>query len=270
MATTLINTTLIVAYSIVSLLHLAGLLLLWKAKKSLLNQRILTMNIAAIEMFYCLEMVVLFSTFPYLKTNVALDYILHFFTVLLYIEIRLTMLHIILDRFLEIFINIKYPIYMTHKQLLIIMASLWSISVACASISVILQAKQFHLKMALILDIVILLCSVTTYGYFFTTVFKMKRLDSSLSGESRTNRVNLLIRKFKLPCYIVLTYICFNLASTTFITYDHYIPKGERDPIIKVLANTAMILGFISDSLIYIFANKNVRTLICTLCRKRN
>ena len=159
---------------------------------------------------------------------------------------------------------------MTKKKVLLMMASLWTVSGVCASISIILKAATFHLKVSLVLDILILFCAATTYGYFFRTVFKMKRLDSSLPGESRTSRARLLIKKFKLPCYIVFTYICFNLASTTLITYDHYIPKEKRNPIIKVLARTAIILGLISDATIYIFANKIVRTLLCSLCRKRD
>ena len=274
MAETLKDQPFILPYAFVSLFHVAGLSLLCKAKRRFPNQRILTMNLAATEMFWCLNMVVLFSTIQYLRSKPVLDYFLHFFTVLLYVELRLTMLHTIIDRFLEIHTTIKYPHYMTKKKVKIIMASLWLVSGVCASISLILKSEghraNFHLMLSLVLDILIFFGAAATYGYFFRTVFKLKKLESSLPVESRTTSASLLIKKFAMSCYIVFTYICFNLASTALITYNHYTPREERNSIILELAHTAIILGFVSDVTIYIFANKNVRVLICSLCRKRD
>ena len=57
------------------------------------------------------------------------------FTVLFYTEIRFLILHLIFDRFLEIYTNIKYPVYMPLRKVALLVVTHWSISAVCGIIN---------------------------------------------------------------------------------------------------------------------------------------
>ena len=130
----------IAAYSLVAILHFVGFLLLLKAKTNIPNQTLLMRNLAVVEILFCLYAVISFSVDIGAKDHGRLtrEYFDAFFYCLFSVELRLSMLHTIMDRFIEIFLNIKYPLYMTHKRMLSLVAIHWSVSGACAIIITVL------------------------------------------------------------------------------------------------------------------------------------
>ena len=108
-------TIFIAMYSSVAIIHLIGILLLCKAKHSLPNQRLLTMNLAIAEMVTCLITAVFYAVLP---SYDQIEYkVVLLFLAIAFVEVRLTMLHIIFDRFLEIYTNNRYPVIMTHRNI---------------------------------------------------------------------------------------------------------------------------------------------------------
>ena len=267
----------IVVYSIVGILHFIGLILLSLSKSDLPNQRLLMINLAVAEISFCLTRVV--SCSVELREDASEDLIEHildeFCTTLFAIEIRLTMLHVIFDRFLEIITNIKYPMYMTHKRMLMVIVIHWLISLGSATTSFSLRSissrrMQFTFFMKLILDVIILISAIATYLYFYKIVCKVRATEARTAGQPEESGITLLLTKFKLPCYIILTYICFNLASTILLVTSRYMSSDKQKEILFEFSHVPMMIGIFSDAILYVFANKNVRDLLWHVFRKRS
>ena len=108
-----VDTLIIVVYVPPVVLHAFGLLLLYRAKGDLPNQRITTMNLATAEMFNCILRVVINSI---LKSGISSigtmtdNYYYNLVDIFIFASIKLILIHIIVDRFLYVWLNIKYPI----------------------------------------------------------------------------------------------------------------------------------------------------------------
>ena len=260
-------------YSLVAIIHLIGLLLLYKAKKELPNQRLLVMNLATAEMFNCMAIfgVNVIRLVKHGPINVFVPIVFTFF----FTEIRFTMLHIIFDRFLEIYTNIRYPVIMTNKTMKILFVGHWIVSILFATIIYLLEVLEsystsmiFAFFSYLILDIIILISFLVTYSYFYLKVKKIRSLESNSVNRPPQNRQRPLFKKFKLPCYIVLTYICFNMTSTILMTYSRYEKNAWLSEMLWNIADVPIVAGFTSDAAIYVLANKNVRKLLIALFRR--
>ena len=268
---------LLVLYSILALLHFFGFLLLCKAKIEIQNQRLLTKNLAIVELLFCLTMMLFHSAKIDENKDWTIQCLNTFFAALSFTEIRMTILHLIADRFLQIFTNIKYTLYMTHEKVLVIMAVHWFTSLVCAIISLSLKVLDaFHGKwifqglFCLALDVIILISAKVTYIYFFMTVRKIKQLHANVTGQPRESRVELLKKNFKLPCYIVMTYILFNLSSTIILAFGEDANDQAHHYLLIGISQFFMILGFASDVCIYVFANGKVRILLRSMFKKSN
>ena len=262
----------IASYSTVAILHFLGFLLLCKSKHDLPNQRLLTKNLALVELLFCMNMVTFYSVEISVHSTLTTKCLFVFFTALFFIEIRLTMLHIIFDRFLEIFTNIKYPLYMNHKKIMSLLAMHWFGSAVYAIISSVVRLLGIfqgqwpvQIFFCLILDIIILISAITTYLYFYTKVQKIQRLETSILDPPEDSAMTFLIGKFKQPCYIVLSYIFFNLTSTVMLTCSLHVHSRRQYEILQHFSHVPIIVGCISDASIYVFANRNVRKLLWTM-----
>ena len=161
---------------------------------------------------------------------------------------------------------------MSHKKVQSIMAVHWSSSFLCATISFTLywfeifnRQRQFTFFLSLSLDTIILISAITNFMYFFMTVKKINGQEASVAG--KLGAVNLLMTKFKIPCLIVLTYILFNLTSTVMLTSAKY--EGRKFHLLEVYSHVPIMIGILSDSCIYVFANSNVRELLCSIFKGR-
>ena len=190
-------------YSLVGTIHLIGLLLLYKAKNCLPNQRLLTMNLAIAEMVICWGSVAQFNLTP---VHDQIGFIIYYaFGIMFLIEIRLTMLHIIFDRFLEIYMNIKYPLIMTHRNITVLVGAHWTLSVIWTIIEFTLNvvsghmiSRMFAFFSCLILDIIILISFLVTYSYFYSRVKKIRHLESNSVSQCTQNRQRSLFKKFNI------------------------------------------------------------------------
>ena len=266
----------LVGYSITGIVHFIGLLLLYKSKTNLKNQRLLIMNLACIEMLLCLSMSTLLSSkwTKVMDRNIA-SHVNAFLNTFFFTEMRVAMIHIIFDRFFYIYTNIKYPVYMTRYKMLLIVAMHWSISLLCAIVGFSLYVVgafsghlQFTFFLSLALDITILISSIITYVYFYKMVQKIKEQEASVPVKARPSKIALLTSKFKIPCLIVLTYILFNLTSIIMLTISKYVQYGRKFHLLEAFSHVPIIIGIISDACIYVFGNSNVRKLLCSLSKK--
>ena len=108
-------------------------------------------------------------------------------------------------------------------------------------------------------DLAILISAITTYVYCYKTVRKIRILMATTEGQPQAGGLHLLFNKFKQPCYIVVTYICFNLTSSIIQTSVNYIKDTKQEEILFIFFDVLLLVGFSSDAFIYVFSNKNVQ-----------
>ena len=267
----------IVGGSLVAVLHCMGLILLYKCKSDLPNQRLLIINLAVVEMFTGI-----FATMYFVLTitghhtsNVRLAE--RFLLTLSTTRVRFTVLHIILDRFLEIYLSVKYPIMMTLNKMMVLNSCLWLLSVVFAIINTVLMhlnglavTMKFVGFVLFILDIVIIVAASSTYIYFYVKVKEIRTLERSANGEPSKAGFSLVAKKFKVPCYIVLTYILFNFTSSILAVISEYVKTGKGLEVMDHISVTLDIVAYTSDAFIYVFMNKDIRLLLRTTCCAKN
>ena len=246
-------------YGLTVVLHTIGLFLLYKARGNLPNQRLVTMNLAAAELLYCLWAIIKDTVNPKSLPVVV------FFDIFLYINIRSVIWHIIVDRFLDIWLNLKYDIYITKKVLTIIFFMQWAIGVTISmtfvllfEFKIILPSKGTRKLICFIylsFDIFIIITAISTFTYIFMTVRSIKQ--KSIKRQNKSGVLDVWL-KLKIPSLMVLTFIVFNVNSTIMkLIYALYEKDNLVDP-----ATFVDICGWLSDSIIYILLQRRIRILL--------
>ena len=265
-----------------TLLHGFGVVLLYRARGGLPNQRMITLNLAVVEMLYCLfasihsSMMVLGLPFTW-----KYYYVIYIFSLaLFFVTTRFAIIHIIVDRFLDIWLNIKYPVYVKKKNLTIVIIFQWTLGIFLTVTSIIFvtfkrnpfKFQYMGLCVRLIIDVTIIFSAIITFAYLFSKVKSAVLQTSSQQGKKM--RVHSVWFKMKIPLLMVTTFIAFNTSSTIlfFLNYKrHGLPYGlvTYQPFIIL-----DICGWCSDACIYIFLQKRVRRLLTcspnSNWRKRN
>ena len=108
-----------------------------------------------------------------------------------------------------------------------------------------------------------------TYIYFYRTVRKIRRLESIAATQPQESGLNLLISKFTPPCYVVFTYTSFNLSSTVMMTASLLVENEKQSEFLFTFSLVPTLTGFASDAAIYVYVNREVRKLLCSVCRSR-
>ena len=251
---------------------MVGIVLLYKSKgEELQNQRIITLNLAVAEMLYCLLNVI--NSFVYLLESsvpFAFSVTMHCIFAALFCIIRFAYLHIIVDRFLDIRLNIKYPLYMSSKKMKVIITSQWifgfTITVTIMLLTFFNVSKQGTASTAsFYLDIIILIVAVSNFIYLFVKVKSIANEDTRQGREQ--NRTRNIWFRFKVPVLMILTFIVFNVSAGIWYYLDPKVVEDEKN-----YAHTLLrIFGWSSDAVIYIFLQKRVRgMLVLNCCRGAN
>ena len=262
----------IAGYALALVLHSVGFILLYKAKGSLPNQRIVTMNLAAAEILHCFwqilqHIMILTNSFLWIKKEAfeAL-YIIIFLNQFLYLNIGLIFILIIIDRFLYIWLNIKYTVYITKTKLAIAILAQWTLAAVASLIPVFLLRYRVIdgstymtniLIFELATDIFIVSIALLTFTYLF---LKVKSITQQTNNQrSHIGALNIWA-KLKVPGLMVITFITFNISST-ILKYIYFSLQGT--PLtVDILVTVLQIIGWCSDAIIYLLVQKRVRRLV--------
>ena len=256
----------LIGYSSVCCFHSLGLYLLLKTKSDLPNQKLITTNLAVSEILVsAFKFSVDIVEFLGIKSE-TWSYCIVFFNIVFFTGFRLIVLHIVLDRFMDIYLNIMYPIYFKARTLKIIALSCWVLCLILALIGMLLI--KFKIKtnttrgpissMILVtMDIGITFAATATYLYFYK---KVRRISSSTAKVAplKTRR-RKISSKFKVPGLMVLSYILFNVSGSIMRLLGMY-----QVPLIFDM------LGWASDGVIYVFMQRRVRRTLLRLFWKKS
>ena len=269
----------IVGYTLLAVLHGVGIVLLYKAKRDLPNQRVITLNLAVAEFLFCVSRAILYILVLIGLQKILPYVILNFPSFIFFLAIRFAIFHIIVDRFLNIWLNIKYPILINTKSLIKAIICQWILSSFLSAVlgsAMMLQAISSKiLKFTrLAIDIIIVVAAGLTFVYLFMRVKNVVYGQTTVQRQQNRSRPSRPSRRIwlnlKIPILMVSTYMIFNTSSSVLWFYLYNIENPKFNPIPTYYTSPLVLdlCGWCSDGIIYIFLQKRVRHLLVSSFRK--
>ena len=266
-----------VGYSLGALLHFVGLVLLCKVKTKFVNQRMITVHLAVTEMLNCLVQASVVVTGLAKYQVYELYVVFQFFIVFSIMNSKLIMMYVTLDRLLDILLHMKYTLYFTKRRVMMILSVLWCVSITTGiTASILIQDvrnREIRIRINEIrnylfftLDMFITLNAVITYTCLYMKVRKALHNTHTPAGQNG-GRQNPLA-KFVVPCVLVSTYIVFNVTGSTLKMIQYLNPKNREMIILVFISGLLIMVGWMSDAFVYIFAQRDVRLYLISLVRK--
>ena len=259
--------------ALTALFHMIGVVVL-VFLRSHLNHILIIMNLAIGEMVFCLTYTAL-STFM-----TELFFVVP--TVFSMLAIRLFMLILLADRFLEIYLNITYPITITRKKVFRLTCLVWVVSISYSLTQAMIvpftetksplvvriaRCYYYHTYVLVFLDIIFAICAVITYSYFYYKIKVNISKDCAQRG-SKTHKTKRATNfNFRIPFVIVGTYLAFNITSSIVFQYRKYkwriVSEGHCASCLMLLDLTfyLQIGGYLCDAVVYIAMQKDVKKL---------
>ena len=250
--------------------YVVGIVVLIKLKRSG-NQTLIIMNLAVIELIQCLnfasEWVV--TEIPHMSLKVFFD-----------LAIRMFMLMLLADRFLEILLNIRYPLIIPREKVLKCLCLIWIFGglyglgqgLFSTFSGAIGRSWYIHNYIVIVVDIIFTISSIITYTYFCFKIeagrLNILRRDGMRGRRSR--RFN-----YKIPFMIIGTFLLFNVTSDILYQVHMYKKKNAFGgiclscPLLLGLASHIQMCGYLSDAIVYIAMQQNVRKFIRILIMPR-
>ena len=257
----------IAGYFLAAVLHVVGLLLLYRAKLQMKNQKMIIMNLSVSEMLFCF-----FKFLHYLHILFLSSSIFYFVTVgittISFCAVRLAIFHFIIDRFLGVWLNLKYPLYFSKKILIIIIVTQWIlgfifVAVLFTLISLTIIGWYTVVIIRLSMDVIIIISALLTFPYLFLKVRNTIQVNNNT--QRRPYRLLYALLKIKVLLLMVITFAAFNTSSTVI-----WFRASSRNIPLSYVFQVLDICGWASDALIYVFLQKRVRQLLFSSCRKGN
>ena len=173
---------------------------------------------------------------------------------------------ITIDRFLEIYLNIKYNILCSSKKTKTVL-------IIAIVISFLLLVPAFQVKKETLISFGILFCypilevffiilASVTYLYIFKQVLRHRK--STMKVQKQLRRNNRVINhmhfgnrfKFFVPSLIIITFIFFMFVPNIISLFIH---KGFVKPEVQGIVFILIPIGLVADPVIYIFNLKEIR-----------
>ena len=186
----------------------------------------------------------------------------------------LAMIYMTVDRFLEVRLNIIYPVYWKYGYTKILLVSTW---VFCGILSLVVLLIELPSRRRIrwiifvffypIIESVFWLLSSSVYIYIFV---KLKQNSCHIYKKQTGIMKRRKKRHFYVPALIVLSFVLFILIPDTVITV--YMLRNTRLPgPLQTYVYCSYMIGFSCDAVVYIFFSPLVRsklTLFGHCCQK--
>ena len=116
------------------------------------------------------------------------------------------------------------------------------------------------------LDVFNAMSAIIVHVYIFIKVWNIAKTEFiHLPKVSQERAKKMMLLKLLVPCLIIASYVLFNVTAVAIIVIVTHIKDGMT--IFHVVAHLLIILGWISDSFIYVFAQRNIRKRLLRMCR---
>ncbi|XP_057298450.1 octopamine receptor beta-2R-like [Hydractinia symbiolongicarpus] len=271
------------------ILHLFGIYLLWNHNADTTqNQKVLLLNLSVSELI--VSSLILFENVTTILKGYKMTEVVHLLYLSFIFSHMLSMFALTIDRFAQVYLNVKYPLYWSKKKTVYLMAAIW---ISCVIVAFILLTYLFTESGQVVEEIdfifntyinttvciLFVLTATFTYAYIMGKLLKKEALYShqafseshpsavannvtSYSGSTlpvKTKRVlkNRATERLLLPTLLVATFIVFVVVPDFLylLMIKGVLPWSN---IAHQMTFLLFIMGLVSDALIYILLSTTV------------
>ena len=262
------------------IIHSIGLYLLQCLHKSNEEdvQYIYIINLSAVEIFgnvlwFLVDLLNLIKVFIpptslMIKAHAYLSFVICTVFLLVY---YLSMVFIAIDKLLEIWLNIKYPLYWNAKKAKYLITGTWILGCFfCFSIIIAYNFGGFKYQIPFVkyvyptFDLLCIFIVVTCFSYIFH-IYKKAQTNSPYRVRASTHRTSVfyifLKSRFYTVFLLIFTFLIFVIIPDLIYLFNIIRNNG----ILKSPTGTLLILyhiSFLSDAWIYIFLQPAIRRLL--------
>ncbi len=259
------------------LLHSLGIYLLAVHNRNTSNQAILLINMSATEIVLS-TIVILIRLMRVLCISTALE-IFDSIELGICVGFYCAMFFIVIERFIGVIFPLKHRVLVTKRHIKIALTFAWSISMITGITGIVLALTGqykivviFKWYFFVLADSALVLAFIVTYGktlFLITQRMQTIILTGQTNSQRRKNQIFRSHKRFfKVAGLIIFTYIIFMFTPDVILAF---FPVGND---VRKHLRTLYYCGYISDPLVYIFLQpelrKMLKDLFCSrICRQR-
>ena len=253
-------------YAIAVSLHSFAIYLLSKLPKRR-NQDVIFFNISTSEIcMCCCEVTQNIVSRVYHGKSLAVNITILIQCSLFVIPNILFMSILAIDRFGEIYFNIKYPVYISKPRLKIVLLLIWLVGTMSGMITLPLLIAVNEAVLGSIftyifpvLEGIFIIVAAGSYAYIYKKFYDAKVYQRD-HFKSQSNKVKLNKKNFLPPFLILFNFMVFVIAPDTANLILFYIKRTGKLLHTNVLT-ILYIIGFINDAIIYIIFQRHLRKI---------
>ena len=193
------------------------------------------------------------------------------------------MIALTLDRFFEVFLNIRYPLFFTLTKTKIIVGIVWAMSAFFTVMLCVMNTTNPEVPNEIltyfyfVFGIICVVVSIFTYSYIMKKIYTNKVgniVPRESTGSSTDQAVahakqkKRLIQSMYLPFLLLVTFVIFVVVpEIVYFVYD-LLQLNMSDSVSTTLT-TSYFLAYTSDVFIYILGSKYIRFVILRKARSQ-
>ena len=185
------------------------------------------------------------------------------------------MIVLTMDRFWEVFLNIRYPIYFSSKKIKIAIATIWGLSICFTILLCILNTVNPKISNDIltyfyfIFGIICIVVSAFTYTFIAKRIYDNKISEdkqiSAISSVDNTisnaKKRKILLKSLYLSGLFLVTFLFFVIIPE--ILYFYYDLKSlKMSKQLSTLLTASYFVAYTSDVFIYVLFSKYIRRII--------
>lgn len=191
----------------------------------------------------------------------------------------LSMLHLTLDRLLDVLLNIKYSLFCYPERTKLVIRITWFITSTFGVTMCLLHRFVNFDSMRILVkfvfpcfDFIFIIIAIVTYGIIFHKYRHSRTPPTKSSIYSTSSRVSITdtfrASRFNLPLCLIVTFIFF-ITIPDFL-YSFGVANYQMGTnVVDEICEVSIVLGCCSDGLIYIFLSPSVKRLLMKKLRMR-
>ena len=267
-----------VLFSIPMVLHLFCIYILHVARGTNLkdNQRYFFMNLSCSEFLICFVGIIkrICKIYGWKEEGTYVRFVQAGIATFVYYFI---MIVLTLDRFWEIFLNIRYPVYFSPRTTKIGIAIIWALSVCFTFALCGLNTTHPDVPNSIltyfyfVFGIVCIAVSAFTYMYIASKIYNNRIKEdihipavgslSSSETVSNAKKRKILLRSLYLPVLLLVSFLVFVIIpETTYFYYDlHDLKMSDQ---LSTTLTASYFIAYTLDVFIYVLGSKIIRRTI--------
>ena len=250
---------LIFLYTFSAVVQIIGVYVLYHINNLRLAQRIILINIGICHISFSISCICDLSERIWNNQKLPGSPGLHTFIFVL--DYTLLMNYLSIDRMLEIYLHLKYPILVNKKISYFVIILLWLISLLLAFIVRLVACYYHNLENELVSYIssimiwTVLCTALFVYSYMYRKWASLRRNAPRIKQNVRRSS-----NAFLIPFLVVVTFAFFQVSGSVLLMIKNTVElRASSKNLLECVMLMLYAFGLISDDLIYIFLQKDIR-----------